>query len=282
MKNITEAINYASEILKKNGIPNHRMEANSLLSLALKKDRTFLISHNEYELAEGELQTFNEFVGRRANREPFQHISGQQEFFGLEFAVSPAVLIPRPETELIVEASIKFLSGKDGLKFCEIGVGSGCISIAVLKNVENVSAVSTDISGSAVEIAKTNAEKHGVTDRINFCQSNLFGEIQPQEFDLIVSNPPYIPEEDFDDLQIEVRDFDPRTALTDEGDGLFIIEKLVVQAPNWLKKEGLLLIEIGIDQAESVSEFFSSDIWRSVEFVDDLQGIPRMAQAQKR
>ena len=281
MQNISEAIKYASEILEKSGIPNHRMEANSLLSLALKKDKIFLISQNEYRPTKSELKTFQEFVERRANREPFQHISGRQEFYGLEFVVSPEVLIPRPETELIVEASISFLTGKNESSFCEIGIGSGCIAVAVLKNVMGVSGVATDISDSALKVAKENAEKHGVADRLELCRSNLFDEIELDEFDLVLSNPPYIPKDDFDDLQVEVRDFDPRVALTDEKDGLSIVKGLVLQAPSRLKKEGVLLVEIGIDQAEPVSEFFTSDIWRSVELVDDLQGIPRMVKAQK-
>ena len=281
MTNITEAINLASKALEASGIPNHRKEAGSLLSIALERDRTFLIAHNEYELGEAEKEVFHELVARRSKREPFQHLSGKQEFYGLDFTVSPDVLIPRPETELIVEAGIRFLREKGNPRFCEIGLGSGCISVSILKSSEHAEAVACDISKSALKIAKENAKSHGVEERLEIVRSDLFDELEKEEFDLIVANPPYIPGVDFETLQPEVRNFDPRIALTDEKDGLSIIEQIASDSPKWLKMEGLLLLEIGIDQSESVKKFFNVGFWESLDFVDDFQGIPRMVRAQR-
>ncbi|NNE97839.1 MAG: peptide chain release factor N(5)-glutamine methyltransferase [Pyrinomonadaceae bacterium] len=282
MTNITEAASQASRILKDADIPNHRMEARSLLSLALGKDTTFLIAHNDDELTDNELKLFLDLVARRANREPFQHIAGKQEFYGLDFKVSSAVLIPRPETELIVEAGIEILSEKTEPRFCEIGVGSGCISISILKNSEDAQGVATDVSAAAIDVAELNARKHGVNDRLDLKSSDLFAKLGHTRFDLIVSNPPYIRAGDFDDLQPEVRDHDPRIALTDEKDGLSIIEGIAKDSPKHLREDGWLLIEFGIDQSGAVEQLFSSRIWTAVTFVNDLQGIPRMVRAQIR
>ena len=280
MPNITEAINRASKILNENEISNPRMEAASLLSVALQKNKTFLIANNEYKLTEKENYIFHLFVSRRADREPFQHIAGVQEFYGLEFKVSPEVLIPRPETELIVEEGIAFLKSHSQANFCELGIGSGCISVALLNNLENAEAIAGDISGVALKIASENAKSHSVNERLKLFESDLFNQIPKQTFTLIVSNPPYIPLSNFDGLQKEVRDFDPRVALTDEKDGLSITRKIVKQSPEWLKSSGMLLIEIGFNQSEKVKAFFGDDIWNSVDLVSDFQGIPRIVKAQ--
>ena len=158
--NISETLHKAAEILKQNGIVEPRREANSLLAFALGKDKTFLIAHSEYELSETEEAAFLKFLTRRAAHEPLQYIRGQQEFFGLDFTLNSDVLIPRPETELIVEAAIEILKTKENPHFCEIGTGSGCISVSILHEIENSSATGADISENALKIAKLNAEKH--------------------------------------------------------------------------------------------------------------------------
>ena len=213
--NISETLKQAAEILKQNGIVEPRREANSLLAFALGKDKTFLIAHSEYELSENEKAAFSKFLTRRAAHEPLQYIRGQQEFFGLDFVVTPDVLIPRPETELIVEAAIEILKTKANPHFCEIGTGSGCISISILHEVENATATGADISENALKITKLNAEKNEVIGRLKLLKSDVFENVENEKFDLIVSNPPYVPSEDFETLQLEVRDFEPHIALTD-------------------------------------------------------------------
>ncbi len=280
--NVSETIEYATHILDASGLAEPRREANSLLAFALGKDRTFLIAHPEYQLSSKEETRFREILQRRANREPFQYIIGKQEFFGLDFEIASGVLIPRPETELIVENAIEILRRNENPFFCEIGVGSGCISVSILKEVTNARAIGVDVSEIALRIAKKNTENHKVSVRIDLRISDLFDALQKEQFDLIVSNPPYISAEDFEDLQLEVKDFEPRNALTDGKDGLSIVENLVAQTPNFLKPGGFLLMEIGFDQANEVRKMFSSKIWKTVEILPDLQDIPRTVKAQIR
>ena len=280
MPTISENLQKATEILRQNEIAEPRQEANSLLAFALQKDKTFLIAHPEYELSDAEENCFQQILKRRANREPFQHITGKQEFYGLDFEVNSDVLIPRPETELIVENALEILRNLENSRFLEIGIGSGCISISILHNLPKATATGVDISEKALQIAKRNAETHNVTSRFQLKLSDVFSALNDEEFDIIVSNPPYIPSEDITNLQTEVRDFEPLNALTDGKDGLSIIENIIVNSPKFLRPKGFLLMEIGFGQAEPVNEMFSADIWQSIEILPDLQGIPRMVRAQ--
>ena len=269
------------EILKTNGITEPRREVNSLLSLALNKDRAFLIAYPEYELTDHEFTLVQDFVKRRSGHEPFQHIAGKQEFFGLNFIVTPDVMIPRPETELIVEAGIEILEGLKDPRFCEVGIGSGCITVSILCENEAAAAVGLDISQKALRIAEQNAKKQNVLDRLKLNISDVFGVLCVDvSFDLIVSNPPYVPSEDVGTLQAEVRNFDPIIALTDGKDGLSIIRAIIEESPSFLAPKGFLLMEIGFNQSNQVREMFSKRVWRSVDFMPDLQGIPRMLKAQ--
>ncbi len=280
MPSISETLKTAAEILHQSEIIEPRREANSLLAFALQKDKTFLIAYPEYKLTEEEEKRFRDFLQRRARHEPFQYIRGKQEFYGLDFTLTPDVLIPRPETELLVEAAIEILREKENPQFCEIGVGSGCISVSILHEVKNASAIGFDISEKALKIAQINAESNGVSDRIELKISDVFEILQNEKFDLIVSNPPYVSGEDFSALQAEVRNFEPRIALTDGKDGLSIVEKIILDAPNFLKPNCFLLMEIGFNQSVRVREMFDMKIWRTIEFLPDLQDIPRMLQAR--
>jgi release factor glutamine methyltransferase len=277
--NITGALRTAAGSLGKAGVIEARREANSLLSLALKKDLAFLFAHPEYTLTESEQKLFDEYLRRRVAREPFQHIAGHQEFYGLDFIVTPDVLIPRPETELLVETAIELFKDKDDLLFCEIGVGSGCISIAILHHLKNARAIGFDISQKALGIAEKNAFKNNVAERLELGISDVFSaaDSTPQ-FDLIVSNPPYISIADFKDLQAEVRDYEPSLALTDDKDGLSIVETLIRRSPGHLKPGGYLLIEIGIAQSSAVREMVDPNLWQALEILPDLQGIHRMVK----
>lgn len=280
MPSISETLKTATEILHQSEIIEPRREANSLLAFALQKDKTFLIAYPEYVLTTEEEMRFRDFLQRRAAHEPFQYIRGSQEFYGLDFTLTPDVLIPRPETELIVEAAIEILREKEDPLICEIGVGSGCISVSILHEVKNASAMGLDISEKALKIAQINAQSNGVSNRIELKISNVFAVLQDEKFDLIVSNPPYLPSEDFSMLQAEVRDFEPRVALTDDKDGLSIIEKIISGAPKFLKPNCFLLMEIGFNQANRVREMIDQGVWQTIGFLPDLQGIPRMLKAR--
>lgn len=281
MSSIAENIQIATRVLHEHGIAEARREANSLVVFALEKDKAFLIAHPEYQLSNEEETRLREVLRRRAAREPLQYITGRQEFYGLDFEVSPDVLIPRPETELMVENAIGILREKENPRFCEIGIGSGCISIAILHEIKTARATSVDVSEKALGIAQRNAEKYDVLTRIDLKISDLFAALENERFNLIVSNPPYISFEDFETLQPEVKNFEPREALTDGRNGLSVIERIIDQAPNFLNPGGFLLMEIGFGQAQKVCEIFSPKIWQTVEFLRDLQGIPRTVKARK-
>jgi release factor glutamine methyltransferase len=191
--NVAEALAYGASQLEAGKIENARRDAQLLLSNAIDRDTAFLIAHPEYELTNDETLQFTFYLDRRADREPLQYIIGKQEFYGLEFEVTPDVLIPRPETEILVEAAIKRFAKHNELRFLEIGVGSGCISVSILKNLPRAEAIGVDISNAALEIARRNADRHHVTERLTLICSDVYAKLNESHFDLIVSNPPYIP-----------------------------------------------------------------------------------------
>lgn len=276
---IADALTKATEKLQTAGIAEPRREASSLLAFVLERDSAFLIAHSDDQLAANQKMIFDACVKRRAEREPLQYITGRCEFWRLEFEVTPDVLIPRPETEILVEDAICELNKLWSPKFCEIGVGSGCISIAILSNVPNAAAIGIDISNDALRVAAENAKKHFVDARLTLRESNGFVGLSEQ-FDLIVSNPPYIPDDEISRLQPEVRDFEPRTALAGGDDGLNMVRRLVADSCQYLRRGGVLLTEIGHDQAISVAELFDKEIWQDVEFLRDLQNISRVVRAR--
>ena len=279
---ITEAISFGSDALAKAGIAEPYREANSLLQFSIARDRAFTIAHPEYELTAAQETLYKNSIARRAAREPFQHIVGRQEFYGLDFIVTPDVLIPRPETEVIVERAIELIADLTSPRFLEIGVGSGCISIAILKHLPKATAFAVDISEPAIEVARRNAEMHGVTNRLKLISSDVFENVPDQKFDLIVSNPPYVPLADYADLQPEVRDHDPKAAITDGSTGLTIIERIIDRSPDYLNPAGHMLIEIGFGQSEHVCSLIDKTLWQTAEFIPDLQSIPRTLDAKLR
>jgi release factor glutamine methyltransferase len=279
---IADAILQGATLLRKAGVPEARREAGSLLAHVLDKDRTFLISHAEDLLINGRLNEFRDFVERRAQGEPLQYITGSQNFFGLEFKVTPDVLIPRPETELLVELALKLFEPDSDPQICDVGTGSGCIAITLLHTRPRAHAIALDISEAAISIAKDNATQHFVNDRISFVVSDCFQSlVDPPPFDLIVSNPPYVSAEALEGLQREVRDHEPRVALTPGSDGLLFIRRLLQEAADFLKSEGYLLIEIGFDQAAKVEGLIDTNVWKLLAIYPDLQGIPRIVALQK-
>ena len=259
-----------------------RREAGSLLSFVLGRDRTFLISHPEDQVDEESLAKFRKSVRRRAAGEPFQYIVGVQDFFGREFRVTPEVLIPRPETELLVEAAIE-LAGPDPF-ICDVGTGSGCIAITLVCEIGGARAVAVDISPAALEVANLNANNLSVKDRIVFAISDCFDSLSAGEyqFDLIVSNPPYIAGETMAGLQREVRDHEPLMALSPGEDGLKIIRRLLLEAPPFLKVGGHMLVEIGFDQSQAVRRLVDESVWDLLAIRPDLQSIPRIVVLQKK
>jgi release factor glutamine methyltransferase len=285
---IAEAILQGAHDLRRAGVAEPRREAGSLLAHVLGQDRTFIVSHADDPIGEEQLQRFREDLSARAGRKPLQYITGHQEFYGLDFEVNADVLIPRPETELLVELALKSVSSPDSATLiCDVGTGSGCIAITLLQKLPRARAVAIDLSTAALKVAKRNAARHGVSDRIEFIVSDCFAELNPEKtkFDLIVSNPPYVADGAFAGLQREVRDFEPKHALMAGPEGLEVINRLLQEAPAFLKASQQFLFEIGFDQGVAVERLLSqpeaSAIWKLLAIYPDLQGIPRIVALER-
>jgi release factor glutamine methyltransferase len=278
---IAEALRQASRALDQAGVAEARREAGSLLSHVIARDRTFLISHAEDLLGDDEWRRFGDAVERRRAGEPTQYITGVQDFYGRSFRVTPDVLIPRPETELLVEAALGVM-GADAV-VCDVGTGSGCIAVTLLCERSEARAVAVDVSEAALEVARLNARALSVEERIEFVRSDCFDELKPAaaRFDLIVSNPPYVSASMLPGLQREVRDHEPKIALSPGADGLSVIRRLLTDAPQFIRGHGHLIMEIGFDQGEKVQALIDKTVWTLQTIVPDLQGIPRIVVLQK-
>jgi release factor glutamine methyltransferase len=256
-------------------------DAELLLLHTLQIARTTLIAHPARELSTGQRTAYEDSIARRLRHEPVQYITGQQEFYGLTLKVTPAVLIPRPETEHLVEAVLKLLPPNTPLKIADIGTGSGAIALALAAHLPQAAITALDISPEALAIAKTNAREHNLTNRIRFLQSDLLSAIdhEAETFDAIVSNPPYVAESDRGTLHPQVRDHEPATALFGGRTGLDIYRRLVPQAYIALKPNGLFAVEIGQNQENAVASMLKA--WHNLSFINDLQEIRRVAVARK-
>jgi release factor glutamine methyltransferase len=283
-QSIADAIREAATLLRRSGVPQARREALSLLTPVLQKEQAFVITHADDLIAADALSVYQHWTTRRAGGEPLQYITGHQEFFGLDFEVSPAVLIPRRETELLVETVLE-LSGetKAAPLICDIGTGSGCIIISLLYERRNAHGFAVDISPAAALIARRNAARAQIGERLSLVVADGFTAFRSSDvkFDFVVSNPPYIAARDFPDLQREVREHEPQVALTSGEDGLTMIRRLINDAPQFLAAGGYLVLEIGYDQRAAVEQLVNQRVWRIVVVRNDLQGIPRTVALQK-
>lgn len=278
---IGEALRLASQKLDQAGVAEARREAGSLLSHVIGKDRTFLISHAEDALSDEELKSLASAVARRATGEPAQYITGTQDFYGRAFRVTSDVLIPRPETELLVEAALQVMKADSVI--CDVGTGSGCIAITLLCERRDARAVALDISEAALDVARQNARTLLGENRIEFLTSDCFSGLDSKrKFDLIISNPPYVSASMLPGLQREVRDYEPLVALSPGADGLSVIRRLLAEAPQFLREDGHLLMEIGFDQGETVQRLVDESVWTLKDILPDLQCIPRIVVLQKR
>jgi len=259
------------------------MNAELLLRFTLDCDRAYLYAHPERELTSGEQSRYDEALTQRASGMPAQYITGHQEFWGLDFIVNPAVLIPRPETEHVIETVLQLEKARGPISpptIVDVGTGSGCISVALATELPAAKIHATEISPAALEVARANAARNQVTDRITFHQSDLLTGLPDSSFDFVVSNPPYVGESEQDEVQLEVRKFEPRNAVFAGPTGLEVITRLIPQAERALKSGGWLVLEISGTIADGVTELLSS--WADFRITPDLQGIARIARARKR
>jgi release factor glutamine methyltransferase len=278
---IRHAISEAAQVLQLRGVAEPRAEAGLLLMHVLSCDRAFLIAHSSETLADNKREQFRSLIDCRAAGWPLQYLTGRQEFYRLDFEVTPDVLIPRPETELIVEAALILVGNKAAPRFADIGTGSGCLAVSLLYELPRAHAVAVDSSRAALMVAQRNAERHQVSDRLRLVHSDLFSAFEEaQVFDAIVSNPPYVPANDLPALQREVQR-EPEGALDGGPDGLAIVRRLLSDAPNYLRPGGYLIFEIGAGQAEAVTKLIDSCVWELLGLKTDLQAIPRTVVLQK-
>jgi release factor glutamine methyltransferase len=287
--------------LRAANVPSHSLATELLLMHALGRDRTWLYTHPEAPLDVADAEKYFALIARRAAGEPTQYLTGKQEFWGLEFEVTPVVLVPRPETEHVMEVALARLGTRgfkihldtgmprEKLRVADVGTGSGCLAVALAWELPHAEVFATDISAAALEVAGRNAARHNVADRIHFLRTNVLdglGDESPTgklpSFDLIVSNPPYVGRDDAAQLQREVRDYEPHAALFAGPTGVEMYARLIEDAANLLRPGGILVLELGYNSAQRVRDIFSGEnCWTNVAFTNDLAGIPRVAAADR-
>jgi len=274
-------------------VSSYTLAAELLLLHAANRDRTWIYSHPEEFLSQAAAENYFALLARRAAGEPTQHLTGKQEFWGLDFVVSPDVLIPRPETEHLIEVALDRLAvlevraGRDprltgeNLSIVDIGTGSGCIAIALAKELPHAKIYATDISPHALAIAKHNATRLGFRDRVQFTESNLLESLSTRTFDLIACNPPYIGVNEASSLPTEVRDHEPKEALFGGPEGYELYANLILQAARHLKPQGLLVVELGHNSLPAVQPLLDLSTWTNLLVTKDLSRIDRILSAEK-
>jgi len=297
LASIRAALRDAIAQLERERVPSAALAAELLLMHTLGRDRAWLYAHPEQELDASTHEKYFSLVARRAAGGPTQHLTGHQEFWGLDFEVTPDVLIPRPETEHVVEVALARLGAApdanlprpaEKFQVADVGTGSGCIGIVLAHELPNARIFATDISALALDVARRNAARHGVGSRVNFAECNLLDALlqpspatrhQPVRFDLVVSNPPYIGRWEAAALPREVREHEPEAALFGGETGTEFYAPLITQAALLLKPSGILVLELGHNGSEHVSHCLNMPEWTDITITRDLAGIPRVASA---
>jgi release factor glutamine methyltransferase len=280
--NLRDWLQYGERQLRLGPHPEKaHQDAEAFLIGILAQNRAWLLAHLEDSVPSREAGCYSSLLEQRASGQPVQYIQGACEFYGFPFRVTPDVLIPRPETEILVEKAILLARATDQPRILDIGTGSGAIAVALAKHVTGAHVVATDISRAALDIAKWNAGQNEVRDRICFLEGDLLEPVAGEQFAIVVSNPPYVAQHDRDSLPVEVRDFEPALALFAGEDGLAIYRKLIPAAFTALVAGGFVVLEIGYGQEDSVHTLLTSAGFAEIEFTRDLQGIPRVASARR-
>jgi release factor glutamine methyltransferase len=282
---IREALRTAISDLHASEIPSAELAAELLLMHVLGRDRAYLYTNTDIELTAETAERYFALVAERSTGKPTQYITGHQEFWGLDFEVTPDVLIPRPETEHLVEAALELAraesSKKRLLRIADVGTGSGCIALALASELPDALILGIDLSRPALDVARHNTRRLGLGDRLCFIQSDLLSCFGAQSaFDLVVSNPPYVGADELDCVQREVREFEPRVAWGGAGRGDEIYAKLFAQAREALRSEGHVVVEVGYNQAETVTKMLGRG-WTGITVRPDLAGIPRVVTGRR-
>lgn len=272
-----EILNQAVEKLRSEGIDRPRTNAELLLEAVLNVKKIDLYLNRDLILTPQQIEKYNQFIQERISGKPVQYIIGRTEFFGLEFEVNENVLIPRPETETLVEIVIARLRNSPQAKIIDLGTGSGAIAISLAKNLKDSFIFATDISADALTVAKTNAKKHSVEKRIDFLCGDLFEPLKNKNLegsiDCVVSNPPYVSQDEFDQLPPEVKDHEPIVALKTDEEGTFFHKKIIEGSLDFLKKGGIIALEVGLGQASKVADLIRNhENFKDIEIKEDWGG----------
>lgn len=275
---LQEWVDKGAELLRAGPHPERaRMDAELLLRHLLQQERAALLARWKERLHENEIARFVDLLERRKAGEPVQYIIGEAAFYGLSFRVTRDVLIPRPETEFLVEKVVGLCQGLPRPRIVDVGTGSGAIAVALAHDLPEAQVTAIDLSAAALAVAQENASRNGVGDRIRFLRGDLLAPVAAECFDLVASNPPYVATADRGTLAVEVREFEPGTALFAGVDGLSIYKRLIPQAADALISGGHVVLEIGYGQQQALGDLLRESGFRDVEFVPDLQGIARVA-----
>ncbi|HLI03244.1 MAG TPA: peptide chain release factor N(5)-glutamine methyltransferase [Terracidiphilus sp.] len=283
MPSVAQFVFAGAERLERGPHPERALQdAERLMMHVLGKDRAWMLAYWHDEIGVECTVAYRSVIERRREGEPIQYIVGETEFFGLPFRVTRDVLIPRPETEHVVERALALARGLDGPRIVDVGTGSGAIAVALASNLPKASVTATDLSPAALAVALENAAGNNVAHRIRFLGGDLLDPVRGEIFDMVVSNPPYVPESDRELLAVEVRDFEPALALFADEDGMAIYRRLIPEAVAALCPGGWIVLEIGYGQQGAVRALLGQSGFDEVDFVADLQGIPRVACARRR
>jgi release factor glutamine methyltransferase len=279
---LREGIRLAEKALDAAGVEESVADARLLLAHALGASPTWVFTHEADAVAEPAWESYRALVARRCGREPLQHLRGEQEFFGLRFAVSPDVLIPRPETELVVERLIAHLQATPKPRIADVGTGSGCIAVTAATEIPGSVVVACDVSPAALAMAVGNAAEHGVEGRVTFLEGSLGEPLAAHApFHAIAANLPYIASEEMAGLQPEVRDFEPHLALDGGADGLDLVRELIAQAPSLLAPGGWIVLEVGHRQGQATADLLRAAGFVEVAVHSDLAGLERVVEGRK-
>ena len=275
---IKDIINYGVAMIKNTESPS--LETQMMIAKVIEKDRLYIMLNLEEDIDESKVEIIKTMIDKRKSSYPLQYILGEREFWGMDFKVSEGVLIPRQDTEILIEETLKKLKDnkhKSNLKGFEIGVGSGIISITLLKEIETLTMIGVDINDKAIELTKANALKHEVSDRLCILNSNLFEKINKEnQFDFIISNPPYIETKVIDSLKEDIKKHEPKLALDGGEDGLDFYRAIIEQSKSYISPEGFIAFEIGYNQAEAVKKIFVKNGYPNVTVAKDLAGFDRV------
>ncbi|MFV1974796.1 MAG: peptide chain release factor N(5)-glutamine methyltransferase [Candidatus Scalindua sp.] len=291
MHTIRNIRKWAITTLKESGIEFPETDADTLLAYVLSCDRTRIYTNPDDVIDDADIRKYKEFVYKRTSHVPLQYITRRVEFMSLDFVVDERVLIPRPETEILVETVLNKAQDNEfpdkSIIIMEIGTGSGNISVSLAKNLSNAEIYTNDISPDALTLAQTNIQRHEVVDKVHLLHGDFFGafcgSVEKEHADFIVSNPPYVSESEWNKLEPEVREHEPRQALVGGEDGLCFYREIIKDSTDWLRPGGYLVIEIGETQANAIKKLMKNELnYEEIEIIKDLQGKERIISARRK